>query len=79
MFVRLGTKIINTDNVVEIEVLGSGSTLKLYVNTTAPEGDVANEDGTGSVHPYRIVLYGRDAEKFLAALPVYEPLLEERS
>ena len=84
MFFRIGRKIVNTGNVVDADVYEQGEVLPLYgegssaaetrtvvITTTAVE---SGEDGTLSAR--RIVLEGEDADAFLAALPVYSPVLE---
>lgn len=83
MFLRIGRKILNTDNLVDVEVYEPGEPLHphrdgqteerlIVITTTAME---ANEDGT--LGPRRIVLEGEDADLFLESLPVYSPVLEE--
>lgn len=82
MYLRVGRKIINTDNLVDADVFepdeslsphreGRADMLTVVITTTAMETD---EDGT--LKPRRIVLEGDDAELFLEALPVYAPVLE---
>jgi hypothetical protein len=85
VFLKVGNKIINTDNLVDADVYEPGEELTLHsegssaadtltvvITTTAMETD---RDGT--LAPRRIMLEGEDAELFLEALPVYTPVLEE--
>lgn len=80
MMLKIGRRIINTDNVVAIEEYAPGEEMRNSVAsvtvksktvrlvTTAYQGN-----GWG---PFVVVFDGADAEKFLDALPVYEPVLE---
>ncbi len=83
MSLKVSRKIINTDNLVDADVYEPGEPLSPYgegradvltvvITMTATE---TKEDGT--LVPRRIVLEGEDADAFLAALPVYTPVLEE--
>ncbi|MDP9410119.1 MAG: hypothetical protein M3R38_23030 [Actinomycetota bacterium] len=89
MFLKVGSKILNTENLVDAEVFEVGEPMSPYrdgqavaslrtvvVTTTALEV-VASPDGT-SVAARQIVLEGDDANLFLEALPIYSPVLEER-
>lgn len=82
MFLRVGRKIINTDNITDAEVFepgeslrphgeGHADTLTVVITTTAVE---TAEDGTLGAR--RIWLEGEDADLFLEALPVYAPVLD---
>ncbi len=84
MFLRIGSKIVNTDNFTDADVYEPGdslsphregrtvaSLLTVVITTTATE---TAEDGT--LGPRRIMLEGDDADAFLVALPVYAPVLE---
>lgn len=82
MFLRVGRKILNTGNLVDADVFEAGEDLSphregtagartVVVTTTAVE---VAEDGT--LGPRRLCLEGEDADLFLAALPVYAPVLE---
>ncbi len=82
MFLKIGRKILNTDNIVDADVYEPGESLSphrdgeagertVVITTTAME---TAEDGT--LAPRRIMLEGADADAFLAALPVYAPVLE---
>lgn len=62
MWIKVSNLFINTDNIVDVLKWGGD---QVSIRTTAPEGDVANEDGTGSVHPYEIRLQEEDAEAFI--------------
>ncbi len=83
MYLKIGRKILNTDNLVDADVFESGESLSPYgegradtltvvITTTATE---TAEDGT--LGPRRIMLEGEDADLFLESLPVYAPVLEE--
>ncbi len=83
MFLKIGTKILNTDNFIDADVYEPGEelhphrdehtdTLTVVITTTATE--TAKD---GAVRARRIWLEGEDADLFLAALPVYSPVLEE--
>ncbi len=83
MFLKVGRKLINTDNLVDADVYEPGEALSPYgdghadaltvvITTTAVE---TAEDGTLGAR--RIVLEGEDADLFLEALPVYAPVLEQ--
>ncbi len=84
MFLRVGSKILNTANLVDADVFEVGESMSPYrdanavaslrtvvITTTAVE---AAEDGT--LEPRRIVVEGEYADLFLEALPIYEPVLE---
>lgn len=82
MYLRVGRKIINADNLVDADVYepgeeltpcggGYADTLTIVITTTAVE---SSEDGT--LGGRRIVLEGEDADLFLEALPTYTPVLE---
>ncbi len=83
MFLRIGSKVLNTDNMTDADVYEPGEPLSPYgegraetrtvvITTTAVE---SGEDGTPGAR--RIILEGEDADGFLEALPVYSPVLEE--
>ncbi len=83
MFLRIGSKIVATHNITDIDVYepgealtphgdGHDDTLTAVITTTAME---TAEDGTLGAR--RIVLEGEDADLFLEALPVYAPVLEQ--
>ncbi len=82
MFLRIGRKIINTENLVDADVFEVGEELAPYRDGQAEERTVvltttaleAAEDGT--LEPRRIVVEGEYADLFLEALPVYEPVFE---
>lgn len=86
MFVKIGKRIIPTLNMVDVEIFEPGDTIEgSWTDTTAEKLTVriwtnapyGGSDGhSGSIAPYKIHLYGEDAEKFLTALSVYEPVLE---
>ncbi len=84
MFLKVGRKILNTDNMTDADVYEPGeeltshregravaSLLTVVITTTATE---TAEDGTLGAR--RIWLEGDDADLFLEALPVYVPVLE---
>ncbi len=82
MFLKVGQKIINTDNLVDADVYepgeelsphgeGYADTLTVVITITAVE---TAEDGTLGAR--RIWLEGEDADLFLEALPVYAPVLD---
>lgn len=82
MYLRVASKIINTDNLVDADVYEVGESLMPYrevqaegrtvvITTTATE---TAKDGTLAAR--RIVLEGDDADLFLESLPVYAPVLE---
>ncbi len=79
MFLRIGRKIINTENLVDADVFEVGESMSqvpyrdanavaslrtVVITTTAVE---AAEDGV--LEPRRIVFEGEDADLFLEALP----------
>ncbi len=83
MFLRIGSKIINTDNFTDADVYepgeeltphreGHANKLTVVITTTAVE----TAEG-GTLGARRIWLEGEDADLFLEALPVYTPVLEE--
>ncbi len=82
MFLKVGNKIINTDNLVDADVYepgeglsphreGHADALTVVITTTALE---TAEDGTLGAR--QIWLEGADADLFLESLPVYTPVLE---
>lgn len=82
MFLRIGRKILNTDNLVDADVYEPGEDMHphrdgqaeertVVITTTAME---SAEDGT--LGPRRIWLEGEDADLFIESLPVYAPVLE---
>ncbi len=85
MFLKVGNKILNTNNIVDADVYEPGESLSphqeghadaltVVITTTATETD---EDG--ATRARRIWLEGDDADLFLEALPVYSPVLEHGS
>ncbi len=82
MFLRIGSKILNTDNLVDADVFEPGEELTPYgegradVLTVVINSAAAETGQDGVVRAYRIVLEGSDADLFLEALPVYSPVLE---
>ncbi len=83
---KVGSKILNTDTLVDADVFEVGEPMSPYrdgqakertvvVTTTAVEA-VASLDGTSVAAARRIVFEGEDAAIFLEALPIYEPVLE---
>lgn len=83
MFIRIGRKILNTDNFTDADVLepgeeltphrdGHAETRTLVIATMSIE---STEDGT--IEPRKIVFEGDDADLFLESLPVYAPVLGE--
>lgn len=84
MFVRCGDTIVNTDQVVEIVVWTAeereDGRARVEITTTAVTYDeIGYSDLSVVTKPYTIDLRGEAAEKFLAALPVYEPVMGEDS
>lgn len=82
MFLKVGQKLINTDNLVDADVFepdeplsphgeGRAETLTVVITTTAVETAV-----DGLPRARRIWLEGEDADLFLEALPVYAPVLD---
>lgn len=82
MFLRIDSKIINTENLVDADVYEPGEEMRSYREGRAEERTVVitttstetAEDGTLGAH--RIWLEGEDADLFLESLPVYTPVLE---
>ena len=94
MYLKLGDKIVNTDNIVEATVYPAtpagvdeytgeeyrATSLTVEIVTTAIDsrydhgGDL--RDPRTEILPYSFTLAGDDAEKFLIALPIYEPVME---
>jgi hypothetical protein len=83
VYLKIGRKIINTSNLVDADVYEVGEDMTphrdgpaearaVVITTTAV---AAAEDGTPTAR--KIVLEGEDADLFLGALPVYEPVLED--
>ncbi len=83
MYLKIGRKILNTENITDADVYepgeelsphgdGHADALTVVITTTAVE---SSEDGTLGAR--RIVLEGEDADLFLEALPVYAPVLEQ--
>jgi len=83
VYLRVASKIINTDNLVDADVYEVGEDMAPHRNGQAEARAVvisttavaAAEDGTPTAR--KIVLEGEDADLFLGALPVYEPVLED--
>ena len=82
MYLRIGRKILNTENMTDADVYEPGEPLHphderlsgeraVVITTTATE---TAEDGTP--RPRRIILEGEDADLFLESLPTYSPVLE---
>ncbi len=82
MFLRIGRKLINTDNMADADVFevgeemtpyreGTAGTRTVVITTTATE---TAEDG--KLGPRRIILSGEDADLFIESLPVYAPVLQ---
>ena len=82
MFLRIGSKIINTDNLTDADVYEPGESLSphgewradaltVVITTTAVE---TGEDGT--IGARRIWLEGEDADLFIESLPTYTPVFE---
>ena len=95
MYLRLGNKILNTDNIVEARVFPAtpagvdeytgeeyrATSLSVEIVTTAitseyDDGGDLPEFRHTRIFPHTISLHREDAEKFLVALPVYEPVME---
>ena len=82
MYLRIGRKIINTDNITDADVFESGEKLSPHLEGLAEERTVviattATETaGDGTLEPRRIILSGEDADLFIESLPVYAPVLE---
>lgn len=96
MYLRIGDRIINTDNIVEARVSPAtpasvdeytgeeyrATSLSVEIVTTAitseyDDGGDLPEFRHTRILPHTVSLAGDEAEKFLAALPVYEPVMEE--
>lgn len=82
MFLRIGSKILNTENMTDADVYepgeplspygeGHADTLTVVITTTAVE-----TGADGALTARRINLEGEDADLFIKALPVYAPVLE---
>lgn len=82
MYIRVGRRIINTDNLVDAEVYEAGEALSPHRAEYAERRTVVLTmvgviaDYQGLQGPRSIWLEGPDADAFLAALPVYEPVPE---
>ena len=82
MFLRIGRKLINSDNLVDVDVYEVGEDLTPYREGRADRRTVVltttalEPDQDGNLTARRIVLEGDDADLFLEALPVYSPVLE---
>ena len=96
MYLRIGDRIINTDNIVEARVSPAtpagtdeetgkeyrATSVRVEIVTTAitseyDDGGDLPEFRHTRILPHTISLAGEDAEKFLTALPVYEPVMEK--
>lgn len=83
MYLRIGKRIINTDNLVDAELYEEGEDLSPHLAEAAADKTVVlhmtavQQDLDGSLAPRTIWLHGEDADTFLDALPVYEPVEEE--
>lgn len=95
MYLRLGNKIVNTDNIVEAKIYpatpagvdeetgeeyrATVTTVEIVTTAITSEyddgGDLPEFRHT-RIFPHTISLHGDNAEKFLTALPVYEPVLD---
>ncbi len=82
MFLRIGKKLLNTENLVDGDVYepgedlsphreGQAETRTVVLTTTALE-----PDQDGRLGARRIWLEGDDTDLFLEALPVYSPVFE---
>lgn len=60
-FVRVGQRFINADKIIEVKMCEFDDVRQADLFMAAPEGDVANEDGTGSVSAYLIRFRGNEA------------------
>lgn len=94
MFIRCGNTIVNTENVASIKVYPEGrpmpgtgvnadpqpDALAVEITTTAPDYDYQEyaQEFIG-MPAHTVILRAEDAERFLVALPVYEPVMEEGS
>lgn len=85
MNIRIGRKLINTDNLVDSEIYEVGEIMSehgggqaeartIVITTTALE---TAEDGILTAR--KIWLQGDDADLFIESLPVYAPVLEHES
>lgn len=98
MFVRIGSRVLNTDAIVQATIIEAlperedeetGETLRaipLRVDVITTASTSTYDDGGDfpefkhtDYHPYCITLWAEDAEKFLTALPVYEPVIGDES
>lgn len=83
MYIKIGRRILNTDNLVDAELYEAGEPLSPYVAEYAESRTVVlhmasvERDRDDDLAPRTIWLYGEDADRFLEALPVYEPVMEE--
>lgn len=76
MFLRIKDRVINSGHIVEARIIQSGTErMRVEIVTTATDWIPLNTEVT--INPYTIRLSGEEAELFLAALPVYEPVVEE--
>lgn len=83
MYLRISNRIINTDNLVDAMIYEEGDTLSPHraeyaeMRTVVLHTIGTCRDREGALAPRTIRLEGGDAERFLAALPVYTPVIEE--
>lgn len=96
MYIKVGRRVINMDNIVEARVYPATpagtdedtgeeyrvTATRVEIVTTAITSEYDNGGDFSDfrhteIRPHTITLGGEDAEKFLVALPVYEPVLEE--
>ncbi len=82
MYLRVASKIINTDNLVDADVYEPGEEMHPHRDGRAEERTVVitttalETAENGTLGARRIWLEGEDADAFLVALPVYAPVLE---
>ncbi len=79
VYLRVGRKIINSDNLVDADVFEPGEPLSPHGERRADALTVVITTTTvedGTVGARRIWLEGEDADLFLEALPVYAPVLD---
>lgn len=81
MYLRIGQRIINTDNIVDARIFEAGETYDLLrpaaeVRTILISTTGFDRLGDGRMSPHEIKLEGQDADLFLAALPIHRPVME---
>lgn len=83
MNIKIGDRIINAAQIVETRVHEVSEGRRVDIVTTATGCRTTGSQVAGAYTvvptPHTIFLYGEDAELFLEAYPVYEPVMESET